>query len=361
MKRVIISTLSLSILFVMIACQGKKEEKAELAVYPATFPLQKDTLVTNEYVAKIQSVKNIEVRAQEKGFLQKISVDEGQYVHAGQVLFTIMPQLYQADVMKAQAEVEQAEIDYRNSTTLAQNDVVSQNEKAMSKAKLDAAKAALKSAQTHLSFTTIKAPFAGIINHIPLKTGSLVNEGDLLTSLSDNTGIYAYFNLSETEYLNYQKQAYEKNNNKAGLVLANGDIFPQKGIIQNIEGEFDSETGNIAFRALFPNPDQLLRNGQSGKVQMDIPLKNALIIPQKATFELQGQKYIFIIDNNGVVRSKQITIAYELPDIYIIGSGLSEKDKFLLEGLQKVKDGDTVKTTLVTAEQALKSLKLNAD
>lgn len=361
MKRVLVSTLSLSILFVMAACQGNKEEKVTPAVYPTTVPLKKDTLVTNEYVAKIQSVKNIEVRAQEKGFLERIYVDEGQYVRAGQVLFSIMPQLYKADVMKAQAEVEQAEIDYRNSSALAQNDVVSKNEKAMSKAKLDAANAALKSAQTHLSFTTIKAPFAGIINRIPLKTGSLINEGDLLTSLSDNTGIYAYFNLSETEYLNYQKQIYEKNNNKVGLVLANGDSFSQRGIIQNIEGEFDSETGNIAFRALFPNPDQLLRNGQSGKIQMDIPLKNALIIPQKATFELQGQKYIFVVDDKGIVKSKQIIIAYELPDIYIVRSGLDEKDKFLLEGIQKVKDGDTVKTTQVTAKQAIESLKLNAD
>lgn len=361
MKRVILPTLGLSILFVMVACQGKKEEKEDPTVYTVTLPLKKDTLVTNEYVAKIQSVKNIEVRAQEKGFLQKIYVDEGQYVHAGQILFTIMPQLYQADVMKTQAEVEQAEIDYRNSSTLVQNDVVSQNEKAMAKAKLDAANAALKSAKTHLSFTTIKAPFEGVINRIPLKTGSLVNEGDLLTSLSDNQGIYAYFNLSETEYLNYQKQSDEKNNKKVSLVLANGDIFPQKGTIQNIEGEFDSETGNIAFRALFPNPDQLLRNGQSGKIQMSNPLKGALIIPQKATFELQGQKYILVVDGNGIVKSRQIVIAYELPDIYIVHSGLSEKDKFLLEGLQKVKDGDAIKTTLITPEQVLQSLKLNAD
>lgn len=360
MKRVIVS-LSLSILFVMVACQGNKDEKADLAVYPATVPLKKDTLVTNEYVAKIQSVKNIEVRAQEKGFLQKIYVDEGQYVHAGQVLFSIMSRLYDADVMKAQAEVEQAEIDYRNSSALAQNDVVSKNEKAMSKAKLDAANAALKSAQTHLSFTTIKAPFTGVINRIPLKEGSLVNEGDLLTSLSDNTSIYTYFNLSETEYLNYQKQKEERNDNKVGLVLANGDTFPQKGIIQNIEGEFDSETGSIAFRALFPNSDQLLRNGQSGKIQMEIPIKNALIIPQKATFELQGQTYIFVVDDQGIVKSKQITIAYQLPDIYIVRSGLSETDKFLLEGLQKVKDGDTVKTTQIATEQAIESLRLSAD
>lgn len=360
MKRVLIPTLGLSILFMMVACQGKKEGKHEAVVYPATFPLKTDTVVTTDYVAKIQSVKNIEVRAQEKGFLEKIYVDEGQYVQAGQVLFSIMPQLYEADVLKAQAEVDQAEIDYKNASTLAQNDVVSHNEKAMAKAKLDAAKAELKAAQTHLSFTTIKAPFAGVINRIPLKIGSLVNEGDLLTSLSDNKSVYTYFNLSETQYLNYQKQT-DKTYKKVGLILSNGDTFPQKGTIQNIEGEFDSETGNIAFRALFPNPDMLLRNGQSGRVLLDVPLKGALIIPQKSTFEFQGQKYVFAVDDKGKVKSRPIEVAYVLPDIYILRSGLSENDHFLLEGLQKVKDDDQVKTTLVSPEKALQSLKLDAD
>lgn len=360
MKRVILPTLSLSILFTMFACQEKKEGKADAVVYPATYPLKTDTLVTTDYVAKIQSVKNIEVRAQEKGFLEKIYVDEGQNVQAGQVLFTIMPQLYQADVMKAQAEVDQAEIDYKNASTLAQNDVVSQNEKAMAKAKLDAAKAELRSARTHLSFTTIRAPFAGVINRIPLKIGSLVDEGDLLTTLSDNTSVYAYFNLSETQYLNYQKQT-DKTSKNVSLELTNGDNFPYKGKIQNIEGEFDSETGNIAFRAKFPNPELLLRNGQSGRVQLSIPLKDALIIPQKSTYEFQGQKYVFTVDGKGNVKSQQVIVAYELPDIYILRSGLTEKDQYLLEGLQKVKDDDQVKTRPVSPEKALRSLKLNAD
>ena len=361
MKRVIVSTLVLGLLCTMVSCQSKKEQKVDSVVYPTSVALKKDTVVINEYVARIQSIKNIEVRALEKGFLKKIDVDEGQYVHAGQLLFSIMPQLYEADVMKAKAQVEQAEINYRNSSTLAQNDVVSKGEKAMAKAKLDEARADLKSAQAHLGFTLVKAPFSGIINRIPLKVGSLINEGDLLTSLSDNTHIYAYFNLSETEYLNYQKQQNKDQNNKTGLILANGDLFPQKGTIQNIEGEFDNSTGNIAIRSLFPNPDLLLRNGQSGKIQMNIPVKNALMIPQKSTYELQGQKYIFVVDNKGVVRSKKIEVAYELPDIYIIRSGLEENEQYLLEGIQKVKDGDTIKTKPTTPEEAMMSLKLEAD
>ncbi len=346
---------------VLTACHSQKEEKEEAVVYRITSPMVKDTVVTSEYVAQIQSSKNIEVRAQEKGFLQKIYVDEGQSVHAGQVLFRIMPEVYQADVMKANAEVEQAKIDYQNASTLAKNDIVAKNEKAMAKAKLDGAKADLRAAQLHLSFTTIKAPFSGVINRIPLKTGSLVNEGDLLTSLSDNTGVYAYFNLSETEYLNYQAQAAERSNKQVGLVLANGQPFSEKGAIQNIEGEFNSETGSIALRAKFPNPNQLLRNGQTGKIQMEIPLKSATIVPQKSTFEIQDQKYVFVIGKDGKVTSRVIKVAYVLPDIYILESGLSPNEKFLVEGFQKVKEDDKVKTRFESPEQVLKSLKLKAD
>lgn len=354
-------TLALGISLVLTACHSKKEEKDVSTIYTTTSPLKKDTLITTEYVAQIQSGKNIEVRAQEKGFLEKIYVDEGQYVKAGQVLFKIMPQMYQADVMKAAAEVEQARIDYQNASALAKNDIVAQNEKAMAKAKLDGAKADLRSAQLHLSFTTIKAPFSGVINRIPLKQGSLVNEGDLLTSLSDNTNVYAYFNLSETEYLNYQAQAAERSNKDVDLVLANGDKFQEKGIVQNIEGEFNNETGNIALRAKFVNPNQLLRNGQSGKIQMNIPVKGAVIIPQKATFEIQDQKYVFVVGKNGKVASRAIKVAYILQDVYILQSGLSEGDRFLLEGLQKVKEDDKVNTKYQAPEQVLQSLKLEAN
>ncbi|WP_406567644.1 efflux RND transporter periplasmic adaptor subunit [Chryseobacterium oryctis] len=353
--------MMLSCLLLVVSCNNKKEEKEEAAVYPVTSPVKMDTVINKEYVAQIQSVKNIEVRAQEKGFLEKIYVDEGQYVHAGQTLFRIMPQLYQAELMKAKAEVEQATIELKNANTLANNNIVSKNERAMAKAKLDAANAEAKLAQIHLSFTNIKAPFSGVINRIPLKLGSLVDEGDLLTSLSDNTNVYTYFNVSEPEYLNYQRNVASRGSNQVSLIMANGDIFPQKGEIQTIEGEFDNETGNIAFRAKFQNPDKLLRNGETGKVQMTLPLKNALIIPQKATYEIQDQKYVFVIDKNGVAKSKNIKVAYELPDLYVVASGISEGDKILLEGVQKVKDDQKVQTKFQEPKKVLQSLKLKAE
>ncbi len=359
MKRVV-AGIALSSLM-LLSCNRKKEEKEEVSVYPVTSPLVMDTVIDKEYVAQIQSVKNIEVRAQEKGFLEKIFVDEGQFVRQGQTLFRIMPKLYQAELLKAQAEVAQATIELKNASTLASNNIVSKNERSMAKAKLDAANAEAKLAQIHLSFTDIKAPFSGIINRIPLKLGSLIDEGDLLTSLSDNTNMYSYFNVSEPEYLSYQMHAADRGSSEVSLVMANGEVLPEKGQIQTIEGEFDNETGNIAFRAKFPNPNKLLRNGETGKVRMTLPLKNALIIPQKATYEIQDQKYVFVIDKNGVARSKNIKVAYELPDVYVIASGLSTGDKILLEGVQKVKDDQKVQTKFQDPKKVLQSLKLKAE
>ena len=359
-KRVTLA-LIFSTLLMITSCKDKKEEKEESVVYPVTSPVKMDTVINKEFVSQIRSERNIEIRAQEKGFLEKIYVDEGQHVQAGQVLFRIMPQLYQADVLKAKAEVAQAAIELQNASTLAKSNVVSINEKRMAKAKLDAAKAELNLAQTHLSFTTIRAPFSGIIDRLPLKLGSLVDEGDLLTSLSDNGGIFAYFNVSEPEYLNYQTHSAERVNNQVSLIMANGETFPNKGIIQTIEGEFDNETGNIAFRAKFPNSNQLLRNGETGKIQMTLPLKNALIIPQKATYEIQDQKYVFVVGKDGVARSKNIKVSYELPDIYVVSEGLDVGDKILLEGVQKVKDDQKVETKFQDPKKVLSSLKLQAN
>ncbi|MDY3520060.1 efflux RND transporter periplasmic adaptor subunit [Riemerella anatipestifer] len=357
-----ITLLSVLIILNLSSCKSEdKDKKEEMPVYPITQPLKMDTNISKDFVAQIQSQKNIEVRAQGKGFLDKIYVDEGQYVKAGQVLFRIMPQVYEAEFMKTRAEVEQARIEYQNASILAGNNIVSKNEKALAKAKLDAASAEMRMAQLHLSFTTIRAPFSGVINRIPLKLGSLIEEGDLLTSLSDNTNVYAYFNVSEPEYLSYQTNADERSKQQVTLVMANGQEHPEKGFIQNIEGEFNNETGNIAFRAKFPNSDLLLRNGQTGKVRMEIPVKNALIIPQKATYEIQDQKYVFVVDKNGKVESRNIKVTYSLPDIYVVSSGLSTGDKILLEGVQKVRDNDVVKTQFQNPKEVLKTLKLNAN
>ncbi|MBV7529775.1 efflux RND transporter periplasmic adaptor subunit [Chitinophaga sp. sic0106] len=343
------------------SCQPAKVEKEETEKYTVTSPMEVDTSFTKEYVSQIRSVKNIEIRAQERGFLQSIYVDEGQYVHAGQVLFKLMPNAFQAELLKAEAEAKAATIELQNTKALVDKNIVSKNEQAVAQAKLDQANAEVSLAKLHLSYTEIRAPFDGVIDRIPKKIGSVVDEGELLTSLSDNTQMFAYFNVSEPEYLEYQTNVKGRANSKVSLLLANNHPLAYKGDVEVIEGEFDNETGNIAFRARFPNPDKLLKNGETGKVMMTVPMSRAIIIPQKATYEIQDKKYVFVVDKNNEVKSRNINISGEMPDVYVVGTGLAITDKILLDGVQKVKDDQKINYDFKKPEEVLSHLKLKAE
>lgn len=339
---------------------GHTDEKEAETRFSVTNPLKKDTLTTREYVCQIHSIQHIELRALERGYLQKIYVDEGQFVKKGQLMFQIMPLVYQAEQQKARAEVDFVEIEYLNTKQLADSNVVSKNELALAKAKLNKAKAELSLAQTHLQFTEIRAPFDGIMDHFYVREGSLLDEGDLLTTLSDNSKMWVYFNVPEAEYLNY-KTHVEKDNMKVNLLMANSQLFKYPGVVQTIEADFNNETGNIAFRATFPNPDRLLRHGETGNVQVAAPYKNALIIPQKATFEVLEKKYVYVIDKDNKVKSREITIAAELPHIFIVKSGLKETDRILLEGLRQVKENEEIQYNVVKADSVITHLDLYAE
>lgn len=343
------------------SCTTKNEEKKESGKFTVTNPIVIDTAFTKEYVSQIRSVRNIEIRAQEKGFLQNIYVDEGQWVKAGQLLFRIMPKMYEAELLKAQAEAKAAEIEVQNAKMLADKNVVSRNEQALAQAKLDQARAEVSLAKLHLSFTEIRAPFDGIIDRLPMKLGSLIEEGELLTSLSDNSKMFAYFNVSEPEYLEYQTNAKDRGDSTVKLLLANNQPLKHSGKIEVIEGEFDNETGNIAFRASFPNPEKLLKNGETGKVLMTVPVKNALIIPQKATYEIQDKSYVFVVNKNNVLQSREITITGEIPDLYVVESGISKDDRILLEGVQKAKDDEKITFTYQKPQDVISKLRLKAE
>lgn len=341
MKQILV-LLSLCALLCSTSCESKKEEKEEETKFFVTSPLKKDTLVTKEYVCQIRSISHIELRALERGYLEKIFVDEGQSLKKGQLMFQIMPMLYKAELQKAQAEANFAEIEYKNTKSLADSNVVSKNELALAKAKFDKAKAELALAQVHLGFTEIRAPFNGIMDHFQVRLGSLVDEGDLLTTLSDNSKMWVYFNVPEAEYLDYKSKVNKESMMHVNLIMANQQQFKHDGIVETIEADFNNETGNIAFRATFPNPEGLLRHGETGNILMSVPLKDALIIPQKATFEILEKKYVFVIDKDNIVRQREISIAAEMPDIYIVKEGVKADEKILLEGLRKVKDNDKI-------------------
>lgn len=324
----------------LVGCGSKHEEKEEDYKFLVTSPVKKDTIVVRPYVCQIRSIQHIEIRALERGYLQSIFVDEGKFVRKGQRMFQIMPLLYNAELKRAEAEAEFAEIEFLNTKQLADSNVVSKNELALAKAKLDRAKAELSLAQVHLGFTDIRAPFDGIMDRFQVRLGSLVDEGDLLTTLSDNSEMWVYFNVPEAEYLNYRAHLKRDSVMRVGLQMANNEIFEYTGVVKTIEADFNNETGNIAFRATFPNPRGLLRHGETGNVLATSQLRGALIIPQKSTFEVLEKKYVFVVDKENVVHQKEITITSELPDLYVVTSGVKETDKIMLEGIRKVRDKD---------------------
>lgn len=327
----------------LFSCQSKKEEAEKKLKLPITQPVLMDTMVYKEYVCQIRAINHIDIRSQEKGYLQNIYVDEGQFVQKGQLMFQIMPMLYEAEVQKSQAEVNHAMIEYKNTRRLADSNIVSINEVKLAKAKLDKERADLSLAKTHLSFTSITAPFDGYMDRFHERLGSLIDEGALLTTLSDNSTMWVYFNVPEAEYLDFKLHGKDQEK-KVKLKLANNDMFNQEGKVETIEADFNNETGNIAFRATFPNPDKILRHGETGNILMPVQLKGAIIIPQKATFEILDKKYVYVVDEKNVLHYRPIEVGAELPHYYVITSGLTEKDKILLEGMGKVNDNTQIET-----------------
>ena len=388
--------------------EGHHEEQRKIVV---TTPIAEDVVGTRTYVSQIHSRRHIEVRAIDSGYLQQVQVQEGQAVKQGAVMFKIVPVLYQAKLDSEAAEADVAQIKYNNTKSLSAKAVVSSQELALANAELARARAKVGLAQAELNFTELRAPFDGIVDRQYQQQGSLVNEGDVLSTLSDNQVMWVYFNVPEARYLEYKANL---NKNQDGLVvelkLANGDIFPSKGKIGAIEADFNNETGNIAFRADFPNPDNLLRNGQTGTILIHQKVPNALVIPQRATFEILANKYVFVVEPEGkqgaaqangkavddghksaaehaepaaahgeavaehggqhkakeggqygIVRQRQIIIQDELDDVYLIKSGLSVTDHIIFEGLRQVRDGDRVKYDLQPPQGLLKNLKYHAE
>lgn len=344
------------------ACHSEHKETHEVETkFVVTSPIRKDTILLKQYVCQIRAFQNIELRALEKGYLSNIYVDEGKFVKQGQLMFQIMPNVYEAEVMKNEAEVRSAEIELLNVKNLQESNVVSKNELLMAEAKLNKAKAELQLAKVHLGFTKITAPFSGIMDRLKVRKGSLVDEGELLTTLSDNSKMWVYFNVPEAEYLNFKLHNNGSKMTDVKLLMANNEVFRHSGVVETIEGEFDNETGNIAFRATFPNPEGLLRHGETGNVQITTPLKNALLIPQKATFEVLDKTYVFVIDKDNKVHSRAVKVSAEMPHLFAISEGLEVGDKILLEGIRKVKENQKINFQFEEPAKVITHLDLYAE
>jgi membrane fusion protein (multidrug efflux system) len=277
-----------------------------------TSPKAMDVAITQQYVCQIHSQRHIDLRALVNGYLSEIKVREGQAVKKGDLTFKIVPSLNKAGLVAESANVI--------------------------------------------------APFDGIVGRLHEQLGSLIKQGDILTTLSDNSAIWVYFNVPEKQYLEYMAARKQgKEDLKVELVLANGNKFPQSGKISAIEAEFNNETGNIPFRADFPKPDRVLRHGQTGTILIHRPLKNALVIPQQTTFELLDKRYVWVVGADDVAHQRLITIKHELEDVCVIDSGLDVRDKIVVEGIRQVRDGEKVEYEFRPPEEVMRKPRNHAE
>jgi membrane fusion protein (multidrug efflux system) len=326
------------------------------AAFVVTSPVRMDVPDRREYVAEIQGVRHVELRARVVGFVKEILVDEGMPVQEGQVLFRLETQVLAAELARAEArakgaaaEVGLAEIELRNRTTLLEKGIISEPELDAARAKLaavqaglDEARADVTDAELRLGYSEVRAPFTGTINRIPNKVGSLVNEGDLLTTLTDNGEVFAYFKVSEPEYLELARRRRIGSEDSVALQLVDGSLYPNSGRIETWDTVISRSTGAIACRVRFANPERLLLHGATGKVVLESRIEQALVIPQRSTFEVQQKLCVFVLEESGKVALRSVTPGLRLSNHFAIAAGLAATDRILFEGVQVVREGEAI-------------------
>lgn len=354
----------LAIAITLCGCQTKGgivNNENDLQTYPVVQLSETDTVLHHHYVADIQAVRNVEIRARISGFLNKIYVDEGRPVKQGQLLFSVSDEEFQANLASAKAVLKSAIAEAKGSQLEVDRIKILVDKKVLSKteldvaeaklaaynAKIDEARSAEANAATQLSYTLIRAPFDGFIDRIPLKAGTYISEGNLLTTVSDNSEVYAYFNVSETEYLEYSRSRETRSDRKVQLILADGTPYASTGKIETLESEFEENTGSIAFRARFPNPKQLLKHGASGKVVLTNQLEDALLLPQKAVFEMQDKNYVYVLDSANQVKMKSFASHARIKHSYIVQDGLEPGEKVVYEGVRSLREGMRIKPQML--------------
>jgi membrane fusion protein (multidrug efflux system) len=373
----------------LAACGSKKEDAADgkpgkdgkggpqpIKDYPVLVLRPDSVTLYQDYPATIQGQQNIEIRPKVDGFVEAIYVDEGASVKKGQKLFHISAPQYEqelrtarAGVATAQADVDAARMGVRKVQPLVGRGIISKYELEGAQYTLESklaalaqARATLANANTNVGYTTITSPVNGVIGAIPNKIGSLVSStsADPLTTVSSISNVYAYFSLSEKALLSFtRRRAGATLQDKLAkvpdvrLVLADGTVYPRPGRVETAIGQINTETGSTSFRATFPNPQGFLRSGSSGSVRTFQPKDNVLLIPQSATYELQGKRFAYVVGADTAAYAQPITVT-PTPDgdSFVVEKGLKAGQKVVLEGISGLKDGTKIRPKVVAEKKA---------
>ncbi|MGI4831897.1 MAG: efflux RND transporter periplasmic adaptor subunit [Janthinobacterium lividum] len=370
----------------LAACGGNKKDEAQkgppkIQTYPV-LKVRPDTVTLyQDYPATIQGKQNVEIRPKVDGYVEAIYVDEGANVRKGQKLFRISAPQYEQDVrtaragiQTAQADVDAAAMTVRKVSPIVARGIISKYELEGAQYTLESKQAALAQARATLAnalintgYTLIASPVDGVVGTIPNKIGALVSSTSTtpLTTVSGTADVYAYFSLSEKALLSFVQrrpgatlQDKLANLPNVRLVLANGEVYQYPGRVKTAIGQVDTETGSSTFRATFPNSGGLLRSGGSGSVRTLQTMRNALIIPQSATYELQGKRFAYVVGRDTAVYAAPITVT-ATPDgqSFVVDKGLKPGAEVVLQGAASLKDGTKIKPVVESAAKAKTDVK----
>ncbi|MDE6191674.1 MAG: efflux RND transporter periplasmic adaptor subunit [Muribaculum sp.] len=360
----------------MTACGGQQQQAQAPAPEIATITVDYgNSNLESAFPATIKGRTDIDIRPQVTGFITKVHVDEGQQVKKGQVLFTLDQVQFQAAVDQALASVKVAEtgvataqLTADNKRTLFDKNIISEyewqmaaNALAQAKAQLAQAQANLVNARKNLAYTTVTSPSDGVVGSIPNREGSLASPSSAqpLTTVSDNSEVYAYFSLNEKDILDLTENGAKSLNASISqmpevtLRLANGEIYPQKGKVATVSGVIDNTTGAATVRALFDNKSGMLRSGSTGQVLVPNNFEQVILIPQGATNELQNIRFAYVVNDSNKVVATPIQVS-EISDgkNFIVTSGLKPGQRIAVEGIgTKVRDGITIVPVDAAAQQ----------
>lgn len=378
----------------MISCGKKEQQQAgpQIASLPVTEISTLDVTGYTSFPVNIEGKVNNEVRAKIQGYITQVFVDEGQIVSKGQPLFKLETNVLnenasaaksgisaaQASVEAAKASVKAAQVEVDKLIPLVEKNIISnvqletakanlsraQGQLAQAQAAYQQAKANYSSIQANIDFSVVRSPISGVVGAINFREGSLVGPSDPtpMTVVSQVGDVYAYFSMNESEYFDFLKDTPGqnvkeklKNLPEVELVLANGQIYNEKGKIQTVTGQINPQTGTILFRASFPNKDRLLSNGNSGTIRIPKAYGESLVVPEKATFEQQGYTYVYRVEND-TVHSTIVEILDRVNNLAVVKSGLKKGDKIVVEGMGKLRDKAPIKPQMVDFKEVTKPI-----
>ena len=357
------------VLFLALLSCGNKQETNAVETPPAAFPVaqieSKTVTGYTDYPATIEGIVNSDVRAKTSGYIEKVFVDEGEKVRKGQVLFKLETQSLSQDAGAAKARVNIAQVEVDKLIPLVEKNIISPVQLETAKANLAQAKATYSGVSATIGYATIKSPIDGYVGSINFREGALISptDGTSLTTVSEIDQVYAFFSFNEAQYIDHLQRSEGKtkaeriqNSPDLSLILANGKEYSEKGRIQTSTGQINQSTGTIQIRAAFDNPNEILTNGNSGKIRFPIEYKDAIVVPQAATFEQQGNIMIFKLGADNKVETSIIQVKGTVDNLYVVASGVDLNDKIVVTGVGKLRNGMVISPQETSFEEAIKPI-----